>query len=314
MGMHPSSSNDIHKHGMETLSVMPDDAAAKRSANWGRKRSRTTTSTVCNESPILKAPPMDSIHRCFGFQFSLQLMDILLPLNFLMKSDEISQLPTTEMTRLMLSRRSTLCFKVLQISRPSNTFLWKTALNISWGMSNKLIAKRPFCNTLQHIATQKWWNFHHEIADFLSDEHRDFPKRGDTRFRRCIWWRLSSSIDEQSSHVSCEAQVRTNYGLQNPSLNLSSVNRREVLLVGDGTAMRFWPMWPFYRYLNRTYGNQIGGGLQRKAKFTLVTPETPNFNRGMHIADAIHRFCISPDPVVYFLVRFYVTHAAGLAN
>jgi len=46
--------------------------------------------------------------------------------------------------------------------------------------------------------------------------------------------------------------------------------RREVLLVGDGDRMRFWPMWPFYKYLaasvtlagNTRTGAARGGGSQ----------------------------------------------------
>jgi hypothetical protein len=28
---------------------------------------------------------------------------------------------------------------------------------------------------------------------------------------------------------------------------------REVLLVGDGDRIRFWPLWGFYRYLDRSF-------------------------------------------------------------
>jgi hypothetical protein len=108
-----------------------------------------------------------------------------------------------------------------------------------------------------------------------------------------------------TSHMKLRFRSFLSFLVRLPTLCHFSDYRREVLLIGDGKAMRFWPMWPFYLYLNRTYGNQIDGGLGRKEKLTLVTPETPNFRRGMHITEAIDKFCMSSNPIVYFLVEFF---------
>jgi hypothetical protein len=82
-----------------------------------------------------------------------------------------------------------------------------------------------------------------------------------------------------------------------------SVFSREVLLIGDGAAMRFWPMWPFYLYLNHSFSSNHADSTKIAGKLTLVTPETPNFQRGMDIADAVRKFCVTEDPIIYFMVN-----------
>ena len=65
--------------------------------------------------------------------------------------------------------------------------------------------------------------------------------------------------------------------------------------------MRFWPMWPFYLYLNSSFFKSTKSPW-REPRLTFVTPSTPGFWLGMSIFDAVKRFCATPDPIVYFLV------------
>ena len=82
---------------------------------------------------------------------------------------------------------------------------------------------------------------------------------------------------------------------------------REVLLVGDGDRMRFWPLWGFYRYLNRSIHERGTKPVADIAKgdgprISLITPATPGFRRGMLACDAVALFASTPDPILYFLV------------
>ena len=81
------------------------------------------------------------------------------------------------------------------------------------------------------------------------------------------------------------------------------MGRKEVLIIGDGASMRFWPMWPFYLYLNRSAGAKASSLQDSAGRLRLVTPSTPGFRPGMPIVEAVRRFCVAPDPIVYFLVR-----------
>ena len=93
--------------------------------------------------------------------------------------------------------------------------------------------------------------------------------------------------------------------------------RHEVLLVGDGDKMRFWPMWHFYKYLASAVlpspfmalpaaggrGWEAGQGRVEAAKtVTLITPTTRGFRRGMSCDEAVATFAQTKLPLLYFLV------------
>jgi hypothetical protein len=97
--------------------------------------------------------------------------------------------------------------------------------------------------------------------------------------------------------------------------------RHEVLLVGDGEKMRFWPMWHFYKYLASAVlpspfmamaaAGGRGGDLEWEAgqgrveaakTVTLITPTTRGFRRGMSCEEAVAAFAHTKLPLIYFLV------------
>ncbi|EKX50920.1 hypothetical protein GUITHDRAFT_135002 [Guillardia theta CCMP2712] len=71
--------------------------------------------------------------------------------------------------------------------------------------------------------------------------------------------------------------------------------KQEVLLIGDGQQMRFWPLWGFYQYLSRA-----------SSSFTpsvrLITSSTPGFRFGMMWEEMVYTLSRSRHPVLYFLV------------
>eukprot|EP00961_Rhodomonas_salina_P200727 2707994-Rhodomonas_salina.1 len=89
--------------------------------------------------------------------------------------------------------------------------------------------------------------------------------------------------------------------LSKPPLALDS----EILIVGDGDRMRFWPLWPFYRYLNASMPTlrRTSAHFETFASgVKLVTPASPGFRSGMAVWDAIATFCETTTPLIYFLV------------
>ena len=87
--------------------------------------------------------------------------------------------------------------------------------------------------------------------------------------------------------------------------------RHEVLLIGDGEAMRFWPMWPFYQYVasfgrlspaSDAQGARQGAVAQAAGMVTLITPNTRGFRRGMPCDEAVATFAHTAEPLLYFLV------------
>jgi hypothetical protein len=79
---------------------------------------------------------------------------------------------------------------------------------------------------------------------------------------------------------------------------------KEVLIVGDGARMRFWPLWDFYRYLNASLpvaDSPDPAACGAGPRVRLITPDTPGFLRGMLASDAVERFATTAEPILYFL-------------
>eukprot|EP00960_Hanusia_phi_P074538 768263-Hanusia_phi.AAC.7 len=71
--------------------------------------------------------------------------------------------------------------------------------------------------------------------------------------------------------------------------------KEEILLIGDGHEMKFWPLWGFYQYVARASSSF-------KPSIKLVTSTSPGFRFGMMWEQLVHMFGRSSYPILYFLV------------